>query len=104
MVKELITAIQEENFEKAIDVLEDIIVKKTKACPPGQTRVGNFCKKLKDKEQRQRDCRKTPGMKWDGNRCVPMTSQEKRLAKLRAKKTRKTKAMRHYKTIIKIKK
>ena len=104
MIKELLTAIKNEDFELADNILEEIIVKKVKACPPGQTRVGNFCKKLKDKELRQRDCLKTPGMKWDGERCVPMTAKEKRIARLRAKKSMKTKAKRHYKTIIKPKK
>ena len=104
MIEEFLEAIISKDLEKADEILEQVVVKKTKACPPGETRVGSFCKKLKDKELRQRDCRKTPGMKWDGERCVPMNSKEKRMAKLAAKKAKKTRAKKTYKTVIKNKK
>jgi len=105
ITKTLIEAIENENFEIVDSILEKIVkVKRVKACPPGETRNGTFCVKLRGKDLEKRQCLKTPGMKWDDNRCIPMNGKEKRLAKLRAKKAGKTKKKNNYKTVIKLKK
>jgi len=109
MVRELFEALKNDDMEKFEELFDEIIekkvrVKRVKACPAGFTRVGTFCKKLTGKELEKRKCLKTPGMKWDGERCVPMNGKEKRIAKLRARKAMKTKKKNDYVTVMKTKK